>query len=335
VVKKVAVTVAGRAPVVKVWEVKTGKEMLAAKIEPPNGMYRLTFSPDSKRLFFGSSQGARAWDLPDGQETFKFQSHPGGVLAFSSSPDRTRIATGRGQSGGCAQGCSEPAQVNIWDAATGKLLLSIREPIEYGLSNQVWQLVWSPDGKRLAGMGLNNPHIIVWSAIDGRLIYPFEEHRAPVTSVAFSPDGKFLASFSDCKQQGMVLDGHTGKHLTTLSRAGGFGAHGYGGYGFGHGGGGCVGLAFTSDSQFLARASAGAACYGPPGGNMLWNRDSGKQVVLSKKIGSVLAYGPDGKRFVGMPALPESKDEKPKPIPLDKLPFARMYQGEDTELFEL
>lgn len=329
-IKKVAVSVPLHELVVKVWDAKSGKEVLSRPVIN-SGMYRLAFAPDSKRLFFGNAEGAWAWDIPDGQEKFKFQSHPGGVLAFGFSPDGKRIVTGRGEMGGCA-GCLEPAAANVWDAVTGKLLLSLQGPLD----RMVWMLLWSPDGKHLAAASVNNPNVVVWSAVDGRLIYPFDGHGAPVSSVAFSPDGKFLASFSECKQLGMVLDGHTGKKLTNLEKAfSGFG-HGYGySYGAhgGMGGGGCVGLSFTPDSRFLYRTpSSGAACYGPSGTmNTLWKRDTGKARVPAKKIGSVLAYSPDGTRFVGMPPMPETKG----PIAIDKLPFARMYEGEDKELFEL
>jgi len=330
VTKKVAVKLSVGEQVVKVWDVKSGKEVLSRPVAG-QGMYRLAFTPDSKRLFFGNAEGAWAWDIPDGQETFKFQSHPGGVLAFGFSPDGKRLVTGRGEMGGCA-GCLEPAAANVWDAVTGKLLLSLQGPLD----PLVWMLSWSPDGKHLAAVSVNNPNVVVWSAVDGRLIYPFEGHGAPVSSVAFSPDGKFLASFSECKQLGMVLDGHTGQKLTNLERAFvgfGHGYHvGYGAHG-GMGGGGCAGLSFTPDSSFLYRTpSSGAACYGPSATtSTMWLRDTGKPRVPSKKIGALLAYSPDGTRFIGMPPMPETKG----PIAIDKLPFARMYEAEDKELFEM
>lgn len=348
--KKVAVNEPVKELVVKVWDAKSGKEVLQRPVQQ-SGMYRLAFTPDGKRLFFGNGDGAWAWDIPDGQETFKFQSHPGGVLAFGFSPDGKRVVTGRGESQGC-DGCIEPAAANVWDAVTGKLLLSLQGPVD----RLVWMLLFSPDGKHLAAASNNNPNVVVWSAVDGRLIYPFDGHGAPVSSVAFSPDGKFLASFSDCNQLGMVLDGHTGKKLTALERSrSGFGhgtvyygglprqhqddvflvSHYRGGYGAhgGMGGGGCIGFAFTPDSRFLHRPSVGgAACYGPAtAANMLWQRDTGKLVTRPKNVGTVLAYSPDGTHFIAVPPLPEMKG----PIPFDKLPYARMYQGEDKELFEL
>src|SRR5262249_31692728 len=62
-------------------------------------------------------------------------------------------------------------------------------------AHQRWvrSLAVSPDGGRLA-TGSFDARVRLWDAHTGRLLHSLEAHTEPVHRVAFSPDGKLLAS---------------------------------------------------------------------------------------------------------------------------------------------
>ena len=72
----------------------------------------------------------------------------------------------------------------------GTLLYAYR-----GHAREVYALVWSPDGKRIAS-GSRDATVKVWDATDGGNPYTYTGHTDTVFSVAWSPDGKRIASGS-------------------------------------------------------------------------------------------------------------------------------------------
>jgi WD40 repeat protein len=79
----------------------------------------------------------------------------------------------------------------VWDAGTGKELPSLS-----GHSGSVFSMAWSPDGKRLAAGG-EDTTIRVWNTGTGKELLTLSGHSTSVESVAWSPDGRRLASASD------------------------------------------------------------------------------------------------------------------------------------------
>jgi WD40 repeat protein len=65
-----------------------------------------------------------------------------------------------------------------------------------GLKERLLCMAFSPDGKHIAG-GLADHTVRVWDATTGKEVRRFTDHQAPVRGIAFSPDGKTIASCGD------------------------------------------------------------------------------------------------------------------------------------------
>jgi WD40 repeat protein len=161
---------------VLLWDAATGKEIgrLSGQAGPLNG---LAFSGDGKRL--ASSGGAlRVWDLSTRQALDAFQRpRVGHTLAVGISPDGQKVAA------------ANSLGVQVWDVPSGRERTSFRRPAR----GPGWQnLAFSPDLRLLAAA--NYPDVDLWDTATGKMTRVLSEHRGAVCAVAFSADGKTLAS---------------------------------------------------------------------------------------------------------------------------------------------
>jgi WD40 repeat protein len=202
---------------VKVCDAQTGQVLLTCKGHT-DVVYRVVFSPDGKRLASGAKdRTVRVWDAQTGQELLTCKGHTATVGSVAFSPDSTRLASSSSRPG--EWGSSDPpGEVIVWDAQTGRELLSPK-----GHSRLVNSLAFSSDGKRLATLSRDNT-VKVWDVQTGQELLTLEARSRTVGSVAFNPDGKRLASSnsspkgSDTRSPGdvRVWDAQTGQELLTL-----------------------------------------------------------------------------------------------------------------------
>jgi WD40 repeat protein len=160
-----------------------------------------------------------------------------------------------------------PAQVNTPGAV-------FRIPDSYTLA-----VALTADGKHLARGGADNT-VDLWDVASGKQLHTLKGHTVPILRLAFSPDGKILASITgswlpdDVRGEVKLWDVATGKERVSLK---------------GHPNR-MLSLAFSPDGKTLASAS---------GTIKLWDVTSGEEKLeLSLSKGTLpwsLAFSPDGK----------------------------------------
>ncbi|MGC1377644.1 MAG: hypothetical protein WA821_15525 [Anaerolineales bacterium] len=251
----------------------------------------LAFSPDGKMLASGSKDGAIIlWNIEKGQPIGQLPTgDAGSINSLAFSPDGKTLA-----SGGCGEkvesshaSCPE-GNVILWDVATRQ---PVGQPLK-GHTDTVTNIAFSPDGKTLASASTEDFTIILWDVstarnasvatgqVNGRVLTA--GHTAGVFGVAFSPDGKMLASGSSGDSAIILWDVATGQPIgqplmqsknSAVSK-----------------------LVFSSDGKTLASSSDESVI-------ILWDvathKPIGQPVKGPASLGS-LAFSPDGKTLASL-----------------------------------
>jgi RNA polymerase sigma factor (sigma-70 family) len=181
--------------VLRLWDAETGKEIHTLAGKQPG--YRLAISPDGKTLASGTwGGGVILWDTATGRQRLRIAAHKAWVTFLGFSADGRTLAS-------LATG-DDP---RLWDAETGQErppLQGRRPAIEPQLVRQGAAAATSPDGKTLAlfdGMWVRMwdlatrgaPRTFTPPASADDLL-PARDHAPAVACLAFSADGKTLAT---------------------------------------------------------------------------------------------------------------------------------------------
>ncbi|KAK5814761.1 WD40-repeat-containing domain protein [Linnemannia elongata] len=185
----------------------------------------LAFSPTDQRLLSGSEdQTARIWNSGTGSTDLILEGHSGKVNAVAFSPTGQQVAS-----------VNNHRSVTLWDAQTGAAVLDLANPINsvtsiayspngntiastsFGQMIRIFDtltglpvlesykdggwtmcLTYSHDGQRIATGSLYG-QLQLWeeSATTLERGGEWAAHPSPITSVAFSPDDRWIASSGD------------------------------------------------------------------------------------------------------------------------------------------
>jgi RNA polymerase sigma factor (sigma-70 family) len=145
----------------------------------------VAFSDDGKTLASAShDRTARLWDVASGQEQRRFvhehKHNDDAIQTVHFVPGHPWLVTGGLRS------------IRVWDLATSKEVR--RLPGHFCLCGCPVSL--SSDGTKLATHGQEQGQIVVWELATGKRLSPTRGHQRAIGSVAFSPDGKTLATGS-------------------------------------------------------------------------------------------------------------------------------------------
>jgi WD40 repeat protein/serine/threonine protein kinase len=174
----------GRGPTedrVAVWQLQTGKEV-------PGPRSVGVLSPDGQSLAYYVRPGPgriAVHDLATGQDRALFQLGEKGAWPLAWSADGTKLA------GGVSSHQDQDWAITIWEATSGKKLLTFR-----GHTALIHSLAWGPDGTRLASAGADRT-VRIWDTASGMELLSLRGPSCFVGSLAWSPDGKRLAAGGD------------------------------------------------------------------------------------------------------------------------------------------
>jgi WD40 repeat protein/DNA-binding SARP family transcriptional activator/tRNA A-37 threonylcarbamoyl transferase component Bud32 len=246
---------------VVVWDPRRG-ERLRTLTGHAGDINDVNFSPDGSRLVSAGADGTViVWNPRTGRRLLMLPAAVAEVAAAFFSPDGSRIATTDFEGG-----------LQIWDASTGDLLW---ETVEEG---SLCGMAWSPDGTRVAvGACYEATTASVWDVNTGRRVLTLRGHSDIVPGVAFSPDGRRIATESFDGTAG-IWDASNGRRLLTLR---GHSGSVFGGW-------------FSPDGSILAT-------HGSDGTARIWDVETGSQLmVLAGHLGPLgdVAWSPDGTRIL-------------------------------------
>jgi RNA polymerase sigma factor (sigma-70 family) len=291
--------------VVRIWDVATGKEGRPIKCKYPPQI--LMFSPDGKTLAtvceFPSGSFFQLWDVTSGKHVRTMESEktmePPEVTSVAFSPDGTIVAA-------CWETDNGVKRAVLWDAASGKQLGEFKGPRDLAFTpdgktlalasedaivladlagevintlarnpGRVHGIAFAPDGKTLAA--ISGSLIRTWDVPSGKEINTRPGHIRGVTSVAVSPQGKYVASGSFGGDL-WLWEAATGKavrqlkgHVATIDA-----------------------LAFSPDGKYLVSGGENNDST-----IRLWDVETGEHLRKLKDgyggVGSSLVFSPDGK----------------------------------------
>lgn len=252
--------------VVKIWETKTYKQALVLR-EHERTVSSVAFSPDGKWLASGSAdRKVRIWDVETGDLKATLTGHEHTVSGVAFRPDGKQLAS-----------CSWDGTIRTWSFPKEK-----QERVLVGAATFVTSVTYDPQGTKLAtgssdlGTGAE---IRIRNAKTQQVLQTLREHKRPILDLAFSPNGKQLASAS-YDNSVILWDAEKGTVLHQWNDHPRFPPK-------------C--LAFTKDGKILAAAGDGDQV-------VLWDTATGKKIrELSQNLPAKhdfvndLSFSDDGK----------------------------------------
>ncbi|MBK8000471.1 MAG: protein kinase [Verrucomicrobia bacterium] len=290
-------------------ERKGGNYEVARRLPSAGQIAVIASSPDGKWLAVTAERGVVHVCDTNGMRLTPGLVHSNLVTSLSFSPDGEWLATS-----------TMRGQVTIWEWRTGKMIRSVRTPTFDGI--YFGDVAFSPMGRKLA-VGQSNGRLWLMNAETGEGPWAVAGHGEPISALAFSPDGKLLASGSGYSESTIkIWNAVTGEPVASLG---------------GHNSW-ISALAFSPDGTRLASASAEQTV-------RLWDVATWKQARLFRghlKEVHCLAFAPDGNTLAsaGQDGVihfwdTESTDRQTYPVVVPERQYPLSFTPDGAQVFAI
>jgi WD40 repeat protein len=193
----------GEDRTIRLWRASDGASLAVLRGHTLN-VWSVAFTPDDAHIVSGSfDHSVRIWDARSGALQQTLRGHDEAVVDVAVSPNAQLVASG-----------GDDEAIRLWRLRDGALLRTLR-----GGTNHVWSVTFSRDGEWLASAGRERGafgsfwtelvgarfrslkggdgySVRLWRVRDGALVQALAT-GSDVTSVAFSPDGQWLATSNE------------------------------------------------------------------------------------------------------------------------------------------
>jgi WD40 repeat protein len=220
---------------VRLWDVIEHKAMATLAQGFPAGT--LAFSPDGRTLIVGGSKfyfmvgveakgGLTFWDVPSQQSAGTISGDASDIVEIALSANGTLLATAH-----------KYGPVRLWDARTRQLIHQVKGPS--GSKDRANSLAFSPTEPLLAVGRWGGGDVELYDTTTGEMVcLPLKAHTKRVMALAFTPDGRTLASGGEGGGTKLWNVSLRQLALTLKEKSGG-------------------GIAFSSDGNFMASTGGG------------------------------------------------------------------------------
>jgi len=235
---------------IRIWDIQTGKERLPPLHGHTGRVYSVTISPDGRLVASGSEdKSVRLWDVQTGVAVGQpMQGHSDFVNAVVFSPDALWLASGSADktvriwdvatrrsldlsplecrnlvisvafspNGQLVAAGDDSGSISLWNSETGQ---PAREPLDTSTTLAV-SIGFSPEGSYVAACGFSDDcgdsFVQTLDISTGEKVLNLSGHTDGVRSVAYSSNGRFIATGSDDRTV-RLWDAAIGTPIATLS----------------------------------------------------------------------------------------------------------------------
>jgi WD40 repeat protein len=178
---------------IKIWDLAAELEVLTLRGHR-SFVHTVAFTSEDRYLVSAAPDDVRVWDVTADQEALNANREGPDIATAVFSPDNTLLAW------------PKDGKVKLTNPTTGQVFFEYPSRAIYGLA-------FNPDGREIVEAGLTG-EVVIRQVEDGKVLRVVGRHGRRVCSVAWSRDGKMIASTGDGSVK--LWDAATGKELCSV-----------------------------------------------------------------------------------------------------------------------